>query len=169
MRRIPYLTRKSKIRIAIAIALGVILIAALSVVVLCKCFNSNSESSEETLIDNIEGISLLVDQESVSRSELTLVVENTLDTTIFLDPWFCIEQLRSNKYVPVPISPGATWMQDDWLMSIYPDTQSTCKYSWHWYYGNRPRGTYRIVVSVSLDNGTNNRIPYKLASSFSIP
>lgn len=144
------------------VIIGVLCIA----IILCNY--SKNQKPKTTATDVIEEIILTTNEQNIFPSGLTLNIQNTLTDTIYLEPWFRLEMLSDNSWVPVAPLSGATWSQDDWRMSIFPNTQEEINYTWDWYYGKLSPGEYRIIVSILRDTINKETIPYKLASIFSI-
>lgn len=139
-------------------------------IAVCLLRYSMKESTEMIYRDSNEDIVLTVNKESISSVGLTLNIENVSGNTIYLEPWYRLERLVDENWEMVDPLSGVCWIQDDWRMAIYTNTQESNEYFWKWYYGEQPSGDYRIIVSILIRNqdGTDSLHPYKFITTFSI-
>ena len=129
------------------------------------------EHTEEKIqIDSNSMIILLVDNDSVTTSGLTLNIQNETDNTIDYGAWYRLEKLQDKDWRSVEPLQGVSWAQDDWKKPVEPGAQATVDYCWDWYYGMLPAGKYRIIVSILAHEGSygDTLISYNLAAEFSV-
>ena len=126
------------------------------------CRNKQVKTNLDTQL--IDGFSLVVD--SVTEDSITLSFKNNTNIIYGYGATYYLEK-RTNQKLWDELSPldGVPWIQDDWLMNVYPGKESTITYKWDWYYGSIPAGDYRIVVLILEED---NKEPIMLSAEFSI-
>ncbi|HSN66501.1 MAG TPA: immunoglobulin-like domain-containing protein [Fusibacter sp.] len=155
----------------------VILICVSSLMLLSGCNKSENPSSqiEENLtpsqfesINDFEGVSMNVVDDSASSTGLTVLFENDSDKSCIYGSYYLLEKKISDKWYEVPVVFEGDYGFDDVGFPLEPSQTSEWTVEWEWLYGILDTGDYRIVKDILDFRGTGDFDTYYLAAEFSV-
>lgn len=142
---------------------------------LVACDNENSDSLEtndwETTqydaVNNFDGVSMTVKEDSVSSVELTVIFENNSDKQGVYGEDFLLEKEIKGDWYQVPT------IIDDYGFNeigyeLPPSKIDEFTIDWDWLYGSLDTGKYRVVKKILDFRSTGDYDEYYLAAQFTI-
>ena len=155
----------------------VVLICVLSLMLLSGCKKSENPDSqiEENLmpsqfesINDFEGVSMKVIDDSASPIGLTVLFENDSDKSCIYGSYYLLEKKIADKWYEVPVVFEGDYGFDAVGFPLEPSQTSEWPVEWEWLYGILDTGDYRIVKDVLDFRGTGDFDTYYLAAEFSV-
>ncbi len=118
-------------------------------------------------VNNFDGVYMIVNEETVSPTGLTVVLENNSDSQCIYSEDFLLEKkIKGNWYqVPVIIE---SYGFNDIGYNLAPGESGEWNVEWDWLYGSLDTGEYRIVKNIIYFRSTGDYDQYKLAADFKI-
>lgn len=126
------------------------------------------EQSNLESVDTLEGVSMTVEEESVSSTGLTVVLENNSDSQVIYSEDLLLEEKRSDSWYQVPVIIEEEYGFQDIGYEVNPGEQDSLNIDWEWLYGDIDEGHYRIVKNVLDLRGTADFDEHQLTAEFEI-
>ena len=142
--------KKNKTIISIILTLIIILIITLSIAFLYKKEFMIGEESK-TIINN-NGISLSIQNNTLTNTGLTLILKNDGDKTITYTEEYEMEIKKDNNWQKLNI-------EIDFITTINilnPKDSNTINIDWEYTYGKLKKGDYRIVKQIFIEEESGN-------------
>src|SRR5690625_5016975 len=131
-----------------------IILLSITLIILVSCGNNSNNSSEKLnpseykTTNNLEDVTMKVDEQTISPEGLTVIFENNSDKDcIYGDP-FTLEKIVDGKWFEVPIELEDNYGFNDIGYELPPDSSSELDIDWEWLYGNLDASNYRIIKEV---------------------
>ncbi|MBD5394064.1 MAG: hypothetical protein HDR71_07295 [Lachnospiraceae bacterium] len=100
-------------------------------------------------VNTLEGVELIVDQESVKPTEISYTIENQSESDLAYGQDYGLQMEKDGKwYQIIPKKDVAITLEMLWTPAGSTDTHMI---SWESSYGKLPKGHYRIIKSMSDD------------------
>ena len=156
----------------------VILVCVLSLTLLSGCNkseNPDSQIEQENLtpsqfesINDFEGVSMKVLNDTVSSTGLTVLFENDSDKSCIYGSFYLLEKKISDKWYEVPVVFEGDYGFDALGFPLKQSQTSEWPVEWEWLYGILDAGDYRIVKDILDFRGTGDFDTYYLAAEFTV-
>lgn len=145
----------------------VLFCVALLMLVLTACKGSKKETDYET-VNNFEGVTMTVKEETVSSTGLTVIFENNSDKQGVYGDFFMLEKESNGQWYEVPVRIAGNYGFDDIGYDLFPSDIQEWPVDWEWLYGTLDSGTYRIVKDMLDFRKAGDFDTYYLAAQFTI-
>lgn len=99
-------------------------------------------------INNLDGVTMIVKEGTVSSTGLTVTFENNSDKRCIFSEDFLLEKKKEGKWYQVPFIPGSTYGHGDPGYALDSADVRDWTVDWEWLYGSLDRGEYRIVKRI---------------------
>ncbi|WP_404405122.1 immunoglobulin-like domain-containing protein [Jeotgalibacillus malaysiensis] len=148
-----------------------ILLFLFSIFLLSACSNnsvpSDWEASENEVMNDFEGVTMIVKDGTVSSEGATLILTNEADVEGVYGNYYTLEKKSNDQWYKVPVANKDSAFEDVGY-SLPPAGTEEWGAIWKWREGELDKGTYRIIKSItaSSENGENNR--YLLLAEFEV-
>lgn len=106
------------------------------------------EPTEYESVNNLDGVTMIVKEGTVSSTGLTVMFENKSDKRCIYSEDFLLEKKIEGKWYQVPFIPGASYGFGEPGYELDSSNVSDWTVDWEWLYGNLDSGEYRIVKSI---------------------
>ncbi|WP_211274594.1 immunoglobulin-like domain-containing protein [Anaerobacillus arseniciselenatis] len=128
---------------------------ALSLTLLSGC-GSSSNSPKGTdwkptmyeTVNNLDGVSMIVKEGTVSSTGLTVIFENNSDKQCIYGEYFLLEKKIEGRWYEVPIVLDGNYGFNDIGYELAPSDAREWEVDWEWLYGSLDTGDYRIVKDI---------------------
>lgn len=149
------------------IATVVLIISVLFV----ACENKNDtkdwEPTPHELVNDFKGVSMVVKEDSVTPTGLTIVFENNSDEQGIYSDDFLLEKKINNDWYQVPPLMDEYGFNDIGY-DLLPSEKEELVIEWSWLYGSLDPSEYRIIKTVLDFRVTGDFDEYYLAAEFAI-
>lgn len=137
---------------------------------------TSSESTDKTdwkptlndTVNNFDGVTMSVKNETVSSTKLTVVFENKSSSNCIYGEEFWLEKKINDKWYRVPVAIDGNYGFNSIGYDLSSGSESEWTVDWEWLYGKLKAGEYRIVKSIMDFRGTGDYDTYISAAEFSI-
>lgn len=135
--------------------------------------NSTQASSEELeptqydIVNNFNDVIMVVKEDSVSPTEVTLVFENHSENEAIYSDDFVLEKESNGNWYQVP-TVIENYGFNDIGYNLLPDEVEDFTVEWEWLYGSLDSGKYRVVKRVLDFRRTGDYEGYYLTAEFTI-
>jgi hypothetical protein len=148
--------------------LAVLLVVCIAVIACVACLIVLKSDNVE---DPLDGISLEVKENTVSKTGFTLIMRNVSPNDYVYSGVYEIEQKVNDRWEPVPVIPYPFgWVSTSNVLNGNSVTE--LEIDWEWLYGELSLGSYRITktfaLSLSPDNYDITGENYPLTVEFTI-
>jgi|SRR5690625_26934 len=138
----------------------------------CSSHNNDSteklKRSEYIAINNLDGVTMEVDEQTISPTSLTVIFNNGSDKEcIYGDP-FVLEKLVDDEWYEGSIILEDGYGFNDIGYELPPNSTSEWAVDWEWLYGKLDVGDYRIIKEVLDFRKPGDYDEYYLAARFTI-
>ncbi|WP_368655068.1 immunoglobulin-like domain-containing protein [Ornithinibacillus sp. 4-3] len=149
----------------------------ISFVLLSGCENSNNEGSNEKtnltsttydIVNDLDGVTMRVKENTVSSTGLTVILENQSDKECIYGEDFLLEKEIDGKWYQVPIALEDNYGFNDIGYDLASSEIKEWTAEWKWLYGSLGKGKYRIVKDVLDFRGTGDYDKHHLAADFTL-
>ena len=131
---------------------------------------TNMKTTIESTFDISENSNILLSVKSADNNCLELEISNNSSNTIFWGQWYVIEKLDNKSWCQlqeIELEDNVVFGWEDILYSLKGSDITTENENWSDYYGNLPKGNYRIIKSFFYDERKQDENIY-VACEFSI-
>ncbi len=139
---------------------------------LAGCGQADAEESWEptdhNTVNNLEGLTMAVEEETVSPTGLTLTLVNNSDRQCIYGEYYVLEKKINQGWYQVPVVVEGDYGFVDIGYDLAPDVEKKWDVDWEWLYGSLDAGEYRIVKDILDFRGTGDYDIYYLAAEFDI-
>ncbi|EEG78310.1 immunoglobulin-like domain-containing protein [Dethiobacter alkaliphilus] len=144
---------------------------AISLTLFSGCGDSanitNWEPTTYEVVNNFDGVTMVVKEETISSTGLTVEFKNSSDSEGLFGEYFSLEKRINEGWYQVPRT------YDEYLVPDigYPLTPRGTRellVDWEWLYGSLDTGEYRIVKDISEVRGPGDSDKYYLAAEFTV-
>ncbi len=145
-----------------------------SLLMILVIFSSCSGKDEDLLaskydtLNNLEGISMTINETTISPKGLTVIFENNSDKDFTYGDFFVLEAKIDGKWYEVADLLGGEYGFNDIGYELPPHTSNEWEVDWEWLYGNLDQGTYRIIKDILDTREPGDYDKYFLAAEFTI-
>ncbi|MDZ4133347.1 MAG: immunoglobulin-like domain-containing protein, partial [Dethiobacteria bacterium] len=150
--------------------LGFMLCIFLCAVFLAGCGQPGSEQGWEPTdyitVNNLEGVTMTVREETVSSTGLTLAFVNNSDQQCIYGEHYVLEKKINQGWYQVPVVVEGDYGFDDIGYDLAPDEEKEWDVDWEWLYGSLDAGDYRIVKDILDFRVAGDYDTYSLAVEF---
>lgn len=126
------------------------------------------ETTPYEKINNFDGVSMTVDEETVSNTGLTVVFENNSSNQSIYGEYFSLENKINGQWHQVPVIVDSDYGFNDIGYNLDSGDSRDLKVDWDWLYGSLDAGEYRIVKDVLDISSTEDYHKYYLVAEFTI-
>jgi hypothetical protein len=144
----------------------------LGAVILAGCGQSdddvNLEPTDYTTVNNLEGVMMTVQEETVSPTGLTVILENNSDQQCIYGEHYVLEKKVNQGWYQVPVVVEGDYGFVDIGYDLPPGAEEAWDVDWEWLYGSLETGEYRIVKDILDFRGTGDYDTYYLTAEFII-
>ncbi len=119
-------------------------------------------------VNNFAGVTMAVDEETVSSTGLTVKFENDSNSECIYGENFGLEKLINGKWYQVPVAIDGDYGFNSIGYKLSSGDNSAWIVDWEWLYGSLDAGEYRIVKEILDFRDTGDFDKYYLASEFTI-
>ena len=135
-----------------------------------KSLNTELDMEETTyeIVNNLDGVTMTVKEDSVSSTGLTVVIENKSDIQCIFGEFFVLEKKIADSWYQVPIEIEGNYGFEDIGYELKSGESREWNTNWEWLYGSLDDGQYRIVKEISDFRDTGDYDKYYLAAEFTI-
>ncbi len=146
---------------------------AMSLILLSGC-GSSSNSPKGTdwkptmyeTVNNLDGVSMIVKEGTVSSTGLTVIYENNSDKQFIYGEYFLLEKKIEGRWYEVPITLDGNYGFNDIGYELSPSDARDWAVDWEWLYGSLGTGDYRIVKDILDFRETGDFARYYLTAEF---
>ncbi|MGM7684425.1 immunoglobulin-like domain-containing protein [Cytobacillus sp. Hm23] len=142
----------------------------ISLTLLSGCGNTNSDR-EPTLyetVNNVDGVTMIAIEETVSPTGLTVALENTSDKEYIYGEYFSLEKNINGRWYQVPVAIDDNYGFNDIGYRLASSDVKEWTVDWSWLYGNLITGEYRIVKDILDGRKAGEYDKYHLAAEFTV-
>ena len=133
---------------------------AVNLTILSACDSSQSTAEWEPTIyetvNNLDGVTMIVKNGTVSSHGLTIKFENPFDKQFSFGRDFLLEKKLDGKWYQVPDILGGRFAFTDDVLGAVPSEVDEWTFDTSWIYGELKIGEYRFVKEVSEFRDTGN-------------
>ena len=152
--------------------LSYIVIVFLGAILLAGCgqqgIEANWEPTDHDAVNNLEGVTMAVQEETVSPTGLTLTLVNNSDRQCIYGEHYVLEKKINKGWYQVPVIVEGDYGFVDIGYDLAPDEERQLDVDWEWLYGSLDAGDYRIVKDILDFRATGDYDTYFLAAGFTI-
>ncbi|MBM7577834.1 immunoglobulin-like domain-containing protein [Jeotgalibacillus terrae] len=143
------------------------------ILLLTGCSSSGAEETDweptdAEEVNNFTGVSMSVIEESVSKTGVTVLIENDSDKKVLYGASYVLEKKINDDWYQVPITLEENYGFEDVGYTVLPDAADEWKTSWSGIYDTLESGEYRIVKDVIDFRSSGDYDKYDLAAEFEI-
>ena len=121
--------------------------------------------SSYNIVNDMEGVTLTVKEDSVGKSGLTLMIQNSTNEVLQYGPFFNVEKAISDKWYEIPITAENASFHFV-AYSLNANSSVEVETDWNWLYGDLDAGTYRIIKRLGKEQESDK--DYYLSAEFEI-
>ncbi|KAB8138059.1 hypothetical protein F9U64_06665 [Gracilibacillus oryzae] len=99
-------------------------------------------------VNNLDGVTMIVKEGTVSSTGLTVTFENTSDKRCIYSEDFLLEKKIEGTWYQVPFVPGTSYGFNEPGYELDSSNASDWTVDWEWLYGRLDSGEYRIVKGI---------------------
>ena len=142
-------------------------------IVLIACGNENStetkdwESTQYDVVDNFDGVTMNIKENTVSSMGLTLVFKNNSDKQGIYSNDFLLESKIKGDWYQLPTILDEYGFNDIGY-ELPPSENKEFSIEWDWLYGSLDPGEYRIIKKILDFRDTGDYDEYYLTAQFTI-
>lgn len=148
---------------------------AMSLILISGC-GSSSDSSEGSdweptnyeTVNNLDGVTMIVKEGTVSSTGLTVIFENNSDKQCIYGEYFLLEKKIGGKWYQVPVTLDGNYGFNDIGYDLDSSDVSEWTVDWDWLYGSLDTGAYRIVKDILDFKKAGDFDKYYLTAEFTI-
>jgi hypothetical protein len=107
-------------------------------------------------VNNFEGVTMTVKEETVSSSKLTLIFKNDSDSQCIYGEDFILEKKLNEKWYQVPVVIKGNYGFNTIGYNLASGETREFTVDWKWLYGSLDKGEYRIVKDILDFRGTGD-------------
>lgn len=126
------------------------------------------EPTTYEIINNLDGVTMSVKEDTVSSKGLTVVLENNSNAQCIYSEDFLLEKKINDTWYQVPISIDGNYGFEGIGYDLNSGDNREWNVDWDWLYGILDAGEYRIVKEILDFRNTGDYDKYYLAAEFSI-
>ncbi|WP_096154197.1 immunoglobulin-like domain-containing protein [Bacillus sp. FJAT-45066] len=150
---------------------------AISLTLLPGCgSSSNGQSTEGTdweptiyeTVNNIEGVSMIAKEGTVSSTGLTVIFENNSDKDCMYGEYFLLEKKIEGKWYQVPVALDGEYGFNSIGYDLPSSDVKEMPIDWEWLYGSLDTGEYRIVKDIIDFRKSGDYDKYLLIAEFKV-
>jgi hypothetical protein len=150
---------------------------AISLILLSGCGSySNSKSNEATdweptiyeTVNNIDGVTMVVKEGTVSPTGLTVTFENNSDKQCTYGDYFLLEKKIKGRWYQVPVALDGNYGFNDIGYDLASSDVREWTVVWDWLYGSLDIGEYRIVKDILDFRKAGDYDKYYLTAEFTV-
>lgn len=119
-------------------------------------------------VNNFDGVTMTVKEETVSSSKLTVMFKNNSSSQCIYGEYFSLEKKLNEKWYQVPVVIGGDYGFNTIGYNLASGETGELVVDWKWLYGSLDAGEYRIVKDILDFRRTGDYDNYYLAAEFSI-
>ncbi|MDX8366062.1 immunoglobulin-like domain-containing protein [Cytobacillus sp. IB215665] len=150
------------------ICLLICMVISLTLLSGCGITNSDWEPTLYETVNNVDGVTMVSLEETVSSTGLTVALENTSDKEYIYGEYFSLEKNINGRWYQVPVSIDGNYGFNDIGYILASSDVKEWTVDWSWLYGNLNTGEYRIVKGI-LDGRTAGEYDkYHLTAEFTV-
>ncbi|MDE5414257.1 immunoglobulin-like domain-containing protein [Alkalihalobacterium chitinilyticum] len=147
----------------------------LSLMLLAGC-GSSSDSPKGTeweptiyeTVNNLDGVTMIVEDGTVSSTGLTVIVENNSDKQCIYGEYFLLEKKIEGRWYQVPVALDGEYGFNDIGYDLDSSDVREWAVDWDWLYGSVDPGDYRIVKDILDFRKAGDYDKYYLTAEFTI-
>ncbi|EEG78627.1 immunoglobulin-like domain-containing protein [Dethiobacter alkaliphilus] len=126
------------------------------------------ETTPYETVNNFVGVTMTVDQETVSNTGLTVVFENNTERECIYGEYFSLEKKINGTWYQLPVVVDGNYGFNDIGYPLPPGGSGEFTAKWEWLYGTLEPGNYRIVKDILDVREPGDFDTYYLAAEFEI-
>lgn len=137
--------------------------------VACKNPNETKdwEPTQHETVNDFDGVSMIVKEDSVAPTGLTVIFENSSDQQGIYSNDFLLEKKIDKDWYQLPTLVNEYGFNDIGY-DLLPSEKEEFAIEWAWLYGSLDAGEYRLIKSVLDFRGTGDFDEHYLAAEFAI-
>lgn len=136
--------------------------------VFTSCQNQNLEPTEHADLNMLEGVTMQVEEESITSKGLTLLFNNTTNKEFTYGEAFMLEKNVEGKWVQVPVILEEDYGFQDIGYILPANGEAEWPVDWEWLYGKLDAGDYRIVKDMLDVPEAGDYQTFPLAAEFTL-
>jgi hypothetical protein len=130
--------------------------------------NSHNTETPYDVVNDLEGVTLEIRENTLSDKGLTLVIKNVTPREYIFSPSYCVEQEINGQWHRVPyVTKIVGWRSSDNLI-VVGNSVNELEINWEWLYGNLSSGNYRIIKSCVYLSSPGEWVGHQLSAEFTI-
>ncbi|KAB3527293.1 immunoglobulin-like domain-containing protein [Alkaliphilus serpentinus] len=119
-------------------------------------------------VNDFVGVTMIVKEETVLPTGLTVIFENNSDNRCTYGDYFLLEKKINEKWYQVPVAIEGEYGFHDIGYELVSGDSGEWKVNWDWLYGSLNTGEYRIIKDILDIRGTGDYDKYYMAAEFTI-
>jgi len=119
-------------------------------------------------VNNLDGVTMIVKEGTVSSTGLAVTFENNSDKQINYGEHFLLEKKIKEKWYQVPFAIDGNPAIRDIGYSLDSSGVKEWKVDWDWLYGSLDNGEYRIVKEILDFRNAGDYDKYHLTAEFTV-
>ena len=147
---------------------------AIGLTLLSGCDSDQSAEStdwEPTIyetVNNLDGVTMIVKDGTVSSTGLTVIFENNSDKQCVYGEEFLLEKKVNGSWYQVPVALDGNYGFNSIGYDLDPSGNREMTIDWDWIYGSLDAGEYRIVKDILDVKKAGDYDKYSLTAEFTI-
>ena len=129
---------------------------------------NNWDSSPYDTVNNFAGVTMIIDEETLSSTGLKVTFENNSNSQCIYSEHFWLEKKINENWYQVPVAIDGDYGFNDIGYHLSSGKNEEWKVDWSWLYGSLDTGEYRIVKDILDFRKTGDYDKYYLAAVFLI-
>jgi hypothetical protein len=126
------------------------------------------ETTPYETVNNLDGVTMTVNLETVSSTELTVAFENNSNSQCIYGEYFGLEKKIDGRWYEVPVAIDGNYGFNSIGYNLASGDVGEWTVDWNWLYGSLDTGEYRIVKDILDFRATGDYDTYYLVAEFSI-
>ena len=119
-------------------------------------------------VNNFDGVTMTLKEETVSSTGLTLLLENASSNECVYGEWFRLEKKIEESWYRVPVATDGNYAFISIGYDLNPSERRKWEVDWEWIHGSLETGDYRIVKDILDFRKAGDFDKYYLAAEFTI-
>ena len=104
--------------------------------------------TEHEKVNDLEGITMTVIEDTVSPTGLTVILENSSQKECIYSESFLLEERINDQWYQVPVVIEGDYGFDDIAYPLNLGDKGEWQVNWEWLYGSLDKGEYRIIKDI---------------------
>ena len=104
--------------------------------------------TEHEKVNDLEGVTMIVKEDKVSPTGLTVILENNSQKECIYSESFLLEEKINDQWYQVPVVIEGDYGFDDIAYPLNLGDKGEWQVNWEWLYGSLDEGEYRIIKDI---------------------